>query len=200
MIIKFIVILVYGVYIQPCISGKNSFCVRKEKKYIILTITRLCLGSAIKRRLGKKQQTDETFWIAPGFCCTSSLFLRTRESLWSHVRAGHTIGILIVMYPAGLMLVAHRVSTVTAAHEAFAEVVCQAALRPAISKVKWWLFDPFFLCKWPSLRETMEFFRSSQTSYHHIYMIFLPSSVKIFHTKVLLYILPSLCKNAEYTT
>lgn len=50
--------------------------------------------------------------------------------------AGQTIDILTVMSPAGLVSAAHRVSTAAAAHEGYAEVVCQAALGPAISKVK----------------------------------------------------------------
>lgn len=52
--------------------------------------------------------------------------------------ARQTIDILMVcvMCPPGLVSAAHRISTAAAAHEAFAEVVCQAALGPAISQVK----------------------------------------------------------------
>lgn len=61
-----------------------------------------------------------------------------RESCYgvrSEGTAKQTIDILTVMNPAALLSAARRVSTEAAAHEAFAEVVCQGELGPAISPV-----------------------------------------------------------------
>lgn len=46
-----------------------------------------------------------------------------------------TIDILTVMCPVGLVSLANCISTAAAAHQPFAEVVCKAALGPAISQV-----------------------------------------------------------------
>lgn len=65
--------------------------------------------------------------------------LTTKQSHYgvrSEGTAGQNIDILAVMCPAGLVKAAHRMSTVDAAHEPLAEVVCQAAFGPAISEVK----------------------------------------------------------------
>lgn len=53
-----------------------------------------------------------------------------------------TIDILTVMYLVGLVSVANCISTAAAAYQPFAEVVCRAALGPAISQVTRHIFDP----------------------------------------------------------
>lgn len=55
---------------------------------------------------------------------------------------GQTIDILTVMYPVGLVSVANCISMAAAAHQPFADVICMAALGPAISQVTRHIFDP----------------------------------------------------------
>lgn len=146
-----------------------------------VTVSGMQLVHHFKNPLDSDPHLDQPFYFKNKnnrcyiwWCCWTLSYFKLVSQNQSEDTAGETIDILIVMYPAGLVSAAHRVSTVTAAHEVFAEVVCQAALAPAISQVKWYLFDPcgeiFLPNIWPTLQQINEFLRRSQTSCHHIYL------------------------------